>query len=208
MIEHLTGTLLEKEADGHLIVDVQGVGYGLSVPASTMEKVGEPGGGVKLWVRTYVREDILRLFGFATRHEREVFDVFLGMSGVGPAIGLAVLSQLTIAEIVQSVAAGDARALRKVKGIGPKMADKLLLDLKGKIDRLAASLPAQERVQVASLEPLPASEAARDAIAALEALDVKAVQARKAVSLALEILGEDAPTEALVREGLKHRHTV
>ena len=116
MIEFLRGILLEKE-DSHLVVDVQGVGYGVTIPASTGQKIGPVGSEVTLWVLTYVREDILKLFGFATRHEREVFEVFLGMSGVGPSVGLAVLSGMTNGEIIQAVMTGDAERFRKIKGI-------------------------------------------------------------------------------------------
>jgi Holliday junction DNA helicase RuvA len=206
MIEYLRGTLLEIE-NGHAVIDVQGVGYGVAVPATTQARLGEPGHEAALWVRIYVREDTLRLYGFATRHERDVFDVFLGLSGVGPGIGLAVLSQITVADIVQAVAAGDTARLRKVKGIGPKMADKLLLELKGKIGRLTAGLAPDERAE-ALTEPLLKGEAARDAVAGLESLGVRPVQARKAVVIAVETLGEDATVDALVREGLKHRHTL
>jgi Holliday junction DNA helicase RuvA len=200
MIEFLRGILLER-SDGHVVVDVGGVGYGLSVPVGTSARLGEAGAEVALWVRTYVREDTLRLYGFATRHEREVFDVFLTLSGIGPAVGLAVLSQMSIGEIVGATVAGDAARFRKVKGIGPKLADKLILELKGRAERLAAGMSPQEMRESAALEsPLP-TDAARDAVAALEALDVRPAAAR----LALEALGPDASTETLVREGLKHR---
>jgi Holliday junction DNA helicase RuvA len=208
MIEFLRGTLLEKRPD-HLVVDVGGVGYGLSVPAPTAAQAGDPGAPISLWVRTYVREDTLRLFGFATRHEREVFDVMLGLSGVGPALAMTILSSLTIADLVQAALAGDPGRLKKVKGIGPKTAEKLVLELKGRADRLAASLPPEVREAATSQSeasnPLLQSEAARDAIAALEALDVRPDRARRAIELALEALGPAADVSALVREGLKHR---
>lgn len=204
MIEYLRGILLEQ-SDGHVVVDVGGVGYGLSVPATTQRSMGEPGGEVALWVRTYVREDTLRLFGFATRHEREVFDVFLGLSGIGPGTGLAILSTLSVADIVQATLAGDISRFKGVKGVGPKTAEKLLLELRGKVKRLAAGLTPEERQESAMAEAVLPTEAARDAVAALEALDVRPAQARKAVALALEALGSEATVQDLVREGLKHR---
>ncbi|HOE95264.1 MAG TPA: Holliday junction branch migration protein RuvA [Candidatus Sumerlaeota bacterium] len=203
MIEYLRGILLERQAD-HVVVDVGGVGYGVAVPASTAQTLGDAGSQVALWVRTYVREDILRLYGFKTRHERDVFDIFLGLSGVGPGTGLALLSSLTVAQIIQAAAAGDAARFKKVKGIGQKMAEKLVLELKGRVDRLVAGLP-EELAREATAEAAPLSDNARDAVAALEALDVRPQQARRAVVLALEALGEDASVQQLVREGLKHR---
>ena len=203
MIEFLRGILLEQ-ADNHLVLEVGGVGYGLSVPAPTVRAAGEVGGETQLWVRTYVREDTLRLFGFATRQERQVFDIITGFSGIGPAIGLAMLSDLSITEIVTAAAAGNSAPFRKVKGIGPKMADKLLLELKSHVAKLAAGLPADAQ---APAPPQVGGDAARDAVAALEALEVRPAQAARAIAIALENLGPDASTAALVREGLKHRHT-
>lgn len=204
MIEYLRGILIERE-ENHLLVDVRGVGYGVTTPASTGHNLGEIGAEVSLWVLTYVREDILRLYGFATRHEREVFEIFIGMSGVGPSIGLAVLSGMTNAEIIQAVLAGDAERFKKIKGIGQKMAEKLILELKGRVKRLSAGLDPQElKIAVEESAPIK-TEAARDAVAALEALDVRPAQARKAIGLAMDTLGEDASVEALVREGLKYR---
>jgi Holliday junction DNA helicase RuvA len=205
MIEYLRGVLLEK-SDGHLVVDVNGVGYGLSVPETTARAAGDPGSEISLWVRTYVREDALRLFGFATRHEREVFDVFLSLSGIGPGTGLSILSTLSVAEIVQATMAGDASRFKGVKGVGPKTAEKLILELKGKVKRLAVGLTPEERQDAAaSPEPVLATEAANDAVAALEALEVRPQQARRAVALALEALGSQATASELVREGLKYR---
>lgn len=204
MIEYLRGILLEK-AEGHLVVDVGGVGYGLSVSATTAQAVGDPGGEAALWVRTYVREDTLRLFGFATRHEREVFDVFLTISGIGPGAGLSILSALTVADIVQATLSGDITKFKAVKGVGPKTAEKLILELKSKVKRLAAGLTPEERTDAAMTGAALPTEAARDAVAALEALDVRPAQAAKAIATALETLGPDASVQALVREGLKYR---
>jgi len=204
MIEYLRGVLLER-TDGHLVVEVGGVGYGLSVPATTAGALGQPGSQAALWVRTYVREDTLRLFGFATRHEREVFDIFLGLSGVGPGTGLAILSALSVREILQATMAGDAARFKAVKGIGQKMAEKLILELKGKTGRLAAGLTPEQAREAAAGEPALATDAARDAVAGLEGLDVRPAQARRAVVLAVEALGVEASVEALVREGLKYR---
>lgn len=207
MIEYLNGRLLERRL-GHVVIDVGGVGYALAMPPGAAARLGELGAEATVWVRTQVREDAIRLFGFATPQQREAFDVFLTMAGVGPAIGLAILSEMTLADIVQAALTGDAARFRAIKGIGPKLAEKLVFELKGKAELLAAGLPPEARAEAVAGEPALAEirgPAARDAVAALETLDVKPAQAHRAIALALEELGEDATVEQLVREGLKHR---
>ena len=191
------------------MVDAGGVGYGVSATRGTAEAAGAIGAEVALWIRTYVREETLRLYGFSRRQERDAFDLLLTIPGVGPSLCLAILSDLAIGELVQAVVAGDAKRLTSVKGIGKKVAEKILLELKSKnkMEALAACLTPQEH-RDALAAPILAGSAALDAVAALEALDVTPTQARKAIAKALEILGADAPTEALVREGLRHRRTI
>lgn len=204
MIEYLNGILLALDED-RAVVEVGGVGYGVQIAATAAQSMGDPGSRVTLWILTYVREDTLRLYGFPTRYERDVFEVFLGMPGVGPSVGLAILSTLSIAEIIQAAKLGDAARFKKVKGVGPKLAEKLLLEIKGRIDRLTRGLPPEALSETADIESAPQGEAARDAASALEALGVGPAQAARAVGKAVEALGEDASVEALVREGLKHR---
>ena len=206
MIEHLRGTLLSRSA-GHVVIEVGGVGYGLTVTAATAESIGSPGDEVGLWVRTWVREDALRLYGFNHPGERDLFDLTTQIPGVGPGIALALLSSMSIGEILQAAVSGDARRFKLVKGIGQKMAEKLVLELKGRADKLAAGLSEQERASVAIPEEALGGSAAREAVMALESLDVRPLQARRAVFLAVETLGPGATVEQLVREGLKHRRS-
>src|SRR5262249_35460999 len=147
-----------------------------------------------------------RLYGFPTRHERDVFEILMAMNGVGPGIALAILSSMSIAEIVQAAARGDAARFKRVKGVGPKLAEKLLLEIKNRADRTAKGL-APEALAAAQGEAakVPLGENARDAAAALEALGVAPAQSIRAIGKALETLGEAASVEDLVREGLKHR---
>ncbi|MCE5230687.1 Holliday junction branch migration protein RuvA [bacterium] len=202
MIEFLHGQLLARNGN-HLVVGVGGVGYGVTVTAQTAENAAN-NGEVRLWVRTYVREDALRLFGFAQIYERAAFDEIMEVPGVGPALALTLLSSLSVGEIIQAAMLGDVARFKKIKGIGQKMAEKLVLELKGRAEKLAAELPAEARTETVN-EPGPTGEAARDAVAALEALDVKPAQARRAIMLAIEAIGNDATVEQLVREGLKYR---
>jgi holliday junction DNA helicase RuvA len=209
MIEFLRGAIVHRDED-HVVVEAGGVGYGMDVPATTAQRLGHRGDEAELWVYTHVSEDTLRLYGFHDRNEREVFEVFLGISGVGPRLALAILSTFSGPDLIQIVLTGNAAALKAVPGIGLKKAEKLLLELKGRVDRLGGSLPsgaiAGPGGAAAIASPLPQGPTA-EAVAALEALEVNPAVARRAIAKALEKLGADAAVEELVREGLRHRHS-
>ncbi|MGC4060422.1 MAG: Holliday junction branch migration protein RuvA [Aquabacterium sp.] len=132
MISRLTGLLAEKSPP-HVLVDVNGVGYEVQVPMSTFYNLPELGGKVSLLTQFIVREDAQLLFGFLTAAERESFRELIKISGVGPRIALALLSGLSSNELAQAVAAQDTSRLVKVPGIGKKTAERLLLELKGKL---------------------------------------------------------------------------
>ncbi|MCL6092193.1 MAG: Holliday junction branch migration protein RuvA [Actinobacteria bacterium] len=133
MIGSLRGTLVERvlrsEHQAELLVEAGGVGYRVFVPAGAVPSAGEPGGLCFLWVHTHVREDALALYGFASRQERDCFELLLGARGVGPAVALAMLSVLTPAVLRRAVLEGDADALTLVPGIGNKTAARLVLEL-------------------------------------------------------------------------------
>lgn len=209
MIEFLRGTILHRD-DEHVVIDASGVGYGLDLPAPTAMRLGGVGDDAELWVYTHVGEDVLRLYGFQTRSEREVFEIFLGISGVGPRLALAILSTFSAPELVQIVLRGDAAALKAVPGVGLKKAEKLLLELKGRIDRLGGGgSVASGGKQGAAVMAVPQPDGpGAEAVAALEALEVNPAVARRAVARAAEKLGPDAGVEELVREGLRLRHAV
>jgi len=210
MIEHLGGTVIFK-AEDHVVLDVNGVGYGLDLTARTSEVIGGVGAQAKLWVHTHVREETLSLFGFLTPGERRVFQIFLEVSGVGPKLALAILSSFSVEALVQIIMRNDANTLKTVPGVGLKKAEKLLVELKGKVKQLSAGI---EPARLAELgggrttagEFEPGTQTGRDAVAALEALDIPPSVARRAIARAIENLGETAPVEALVREGLRYRH--
>lgn len=212
LIEFLRGKIIHKE-DEHVVLDVAGVGYGLDLPVHTARSLPAQGEEAELAVFTNMNgnDGSLQLFGFENRAQRDIFEVFLGISGVGPRLALAVLSTFAAEELIQIVLAGDARALKAVPGVGLKKAEKLLLELKGRVDRLSAGIdPAKVLANgnaptAGSSELAPLGDAARDAAAALSALDLSPVAARQAVVKAIEALGPDATTSDLVREGLKHR---
>jgi Holliday junction DNA helicase RuvA len=140
MIARLTGVLAEKSPP-YVLVDVNGVGYEVQVPMSTFYNLPELGGKVTLLTQFIVREDAQLLYGFLTANERESFRELIKISGVGPRIALALLSGLSSNELAQAVAAQDTSRLVKVPGIGKKTAERLLLELKGKIAPALANTP-------------------------------------------------------------------
>ncbi|MEN9762849.1 MAG: Holliday junction branch migration protein RuvA [Pseudomonadota bacterium] len=137
MIARLSGSLLEKSPPS-VLIDVAGVGYQVDVPMSTFYDLPDIGTRVSLFTRLIVREDAHLLYGFLTAGEREAFDQLIRISGVGPRTALAVLSGLSVADLTQAVALQESARLLKVPGIGRKTAERLLLELKG---RLADAIP-------------------------------------------------------------------
>jgi len=201
MIERLRGELLEKEPR-HVVVDCAGVGYGLDIALTTFESLPQIGQAVDLYVHTHVREDALELFGFARREERSLFLILQTISGVGPSLALTVLSSISPATLARAVDSGDADTLTRIKGIGKRTAERLVLELKGKLKEFAL-LTAQEEEPAPSV--LTGNAAARDAVAALVGLGMKEFQAEKAVASAIAALPPDATVQQMVIEGLKWR---
>jgi Holliday junction DNA helicase RuvA len=134
VIGWLRGELLQRGAEGELLVDVGGVGYRVLVPSPLLASVGDLGESVGLYVHTHVREDAIVLYGFATLNERRCFEALLAAHGVGPSLALAVLSSLHPDNLVRAVMDGDLDLLCSVPGIGRKTAARLVLDLKSKLD--------------------------------------------------------------------------
>jgi holliday junction DNA helicase RuvA len=140
MIGRLSGRVVAQEPDGSLILDVNGVGYELSAPLGTLGRAGaDDAGRITLWIHTHVREDTLALFAFPNELERSAFRTLLGISNVGPKIAIAVLGSLPAAALSHAVARRDLSALRAIPGVGKKIAERLLLELRDKLPVLAAS---------------------------------------------------------------------
>jgi Holliday junction DNA helicase RuvA len=130
----LSGRLIARTGEGELLVDVQGVGYRVSVPAPLLVSTGEPGTEVTLHVHTHVREDAIVLYGFATTEERRCFEALLSAHGVGPSLALSVLCALRPADLVRAVLEEDLGALCAVPGVGRKTAARLVLDLRTRLE--------------------------------------------------------------------------
>ena len=140
MIGQLNGTLLDKQPPD-IVIDVQGVGYELQAPMSTFYELPATAQKVRLFTHLVVREDAHQLFGFATLEERRMFRELIRISGVGPRIALAVLSGLSVADLARAVADQESGPLTRVPGIGKKTAERLLLELKGRLAPDADSAP-------------------------------------------------------------------
>jgi len=203
MIAYLRGTLVEKRltpSPACAVLDVGGVGYETFVPLSTFDALPRVGADFRLLVHDYVREDQHALFGFATEDERDLFRMLQDVSGVGPKTALAALSGMAVRQLKAALAEGDAKSLAKLPGIGKRTAERICVELKGKIDPLAA---AASRAGGAEDDALP--QALRDAAAALVQLGRPEEEAVRAVR---EIAARpDAPqdTASIVRLALAGR---
>lgn len=195
MYAHIDGILCEKEAD-RLVIDCGGVGYELTVSAATLQQAPALGERMKCYTVLSVREDDMELFGFYSKEERSMYQKLRGVSGVGPRIALAILSTLSVRDLSVALVTGDAAALARAPGIGKKTAQRLVLELKDKVDN-------QELVGVgASISPeaVPGGDAAGEAIEALMALGYASSEAAKAVS---KVSGEAQRADEIIRLALK-----
>ena len=138
MIGYVRGALLESKV-GEVIVDVNGVGYELKVPLSTYSQLKSNGKNVALFVHTHLRENALELFGFLTREEKKLFQIFLSVTGVGPKLALSLLSGMPLDKLKTVLARGQIDVLATIPGIGKKKAERLLIELKGKLKILDIS---------------------------------------------------------------------
>ena len=202
MIRRLSGKLLECEP-GELLLDVAGVGDGLQISLNTFYAIAASANdSLALYVHTHVREDALQLFGFAESGEREVFEKLIGITGVGPRLALSILSGIGADELRQAVMDGDRVRLQRIPGVGKKTAERLLLELKDKLD----AVPTREAGAVLSKQA-GSGEAGRggpraDALSALTNLGYAHETAARAVDAALAELGRDTQLEPLLRAAL------
>ncbi len=141
MIDRLTGTVIQKDAS-RVVIDVNGVGYGVEMPLSSLWAIGGQGQTVTAWIETHVREDAIKLFGFASMEEKELFNIVCSVSGVGPKIGLAILGSLQPAQIFSAVIDGHKELLESVPGVGKRLAERLAVELRPKVEKYLKSRPA------------------------------------------------------------------
>ena len=200
MIAWLEGRLRER-APTRVVLDVQGVGYELFVPLSTSEVLPELGKSVSLLVHTAVREDAIQLFGFLTPAERELFLLLLKANRVGPRLALTILSGMEPRRLLAILRDGDARGLRKLPGVGPKLAERIAVELRDDAAKLAGRL-ADGRPE--SLVPsMQAAEPEEELLSALVNLGYPRSQAERVVASALAEAPPDARIEVLIRLALR-----
>lgn len=202
MIAKLKG-LLDTSGEDFAIVDVNGVGYLVHASTRTLQQMPGVGEAVMLHIETVVREDAITLFGFIDILERDMFRLLTSVQGVGAKVGLAVLSTLAPNELQNAIAAQDKTAVSRTKGVGPKVASRIVLELKDKVTGLVFK-PQGVQMGAGGAEPAPVEGGAvADAISALVNLGYRPTDAHSAVAKAAGDLGEDADVGALVPAALK-----
>ena len=161
MIASLRGTLLEKRPN-QITVDVHGVGYNVAIPISTYSALPDNGAEITLRVHTHVREDAIALFGFLTADEKMLFEKLISVSGIGPKLGITVLSGLAAGDLTSAIRSGDVQRLTRVPGIGKKTAERIILELRDKVD-LVSGAPAA----VSTDKSAPLTDIEQDVLSAL-----------------------------------------
>jgi Holliday junction DNA helicase RuvA len=200
MIDYIRGILGDKEVT-HVTIEANGVGYGVGIPLSTYEKLPAPGEDVKLYIHYQVREDAHKLYGFFTKTEKDVFRQLIGITKIGPKVALSVLSGISISDLIQSINASDPSRLEKIPGVGPKTAQRLVLELKGKLGSVSVSTTQNSpRAPIHFVNSLGVREEAFEAMVSLGYNDK---QVEKALLRVEQTVSADAPVEEWIRKALQ-----
>jgi Holliday junction DNA helicase RuvA len=197
MIAKLKG-LLDSTGIDHAVIDVGGVGYLVGASSRTLSALGFIGEAVTVHTEMLVSDDAIRLVGFATAEERDWFRLLTGVQGVGARVALAILSALEPAEVHRAVAMGDKAMVARANGVGPKLAQRIVMELKDKIGVAPAGA-----ALAAGLSPTPTSNNSADAVSALQNLGFKPAEASAAVAAAEAEAGDGVTLDALVRLALR-----
>ncbi len=193
MIERIRGKLIAKSPAG-AVIEVGGIAFSMAIPLTTWERLGSVGSEATLMTYLHVREDILQLYGFDSIAERETFLQLIAVNGVGPKMGLAILSRFSPESLSDVIHNQDVRRFQTVPGVGKRTAERLMVELKGKFGTGSTS---------AGFDPSPLGSAISEAIRALETLGIPLVQADEAVRKAQKTIGSDAKVEELVKQALR-----
>jgi len=201
MIGKLRG-VVDSFGEDFIVLDVHGVGYLVHCSARTLQALPAPGEATVLSIETHVREDQIRLFGFLSDAEREWFRLLQTVQGVGAKVALSVLSTFQPGDLASAIAMGDKVAIRRVPGVGPKVAERLVIELKDKAPAYSDLDPAVIKLS-GSVAEKRAPQPILDAVSALVNLGYGQPQAAAAISAASRNAGEGADTATLIRQGLK-----
>ena len=202
MIAKLKG-ILDTLTDDSLIVDVNGVGYLVSCSGRTLSRLPRPGEAVELLIETVVREDAFSLFGFLTAEEKEWFKLLQSVQGVGAKVALTILSTLSSEELATAISMQDKTAVSRAKGVGPKMATRIVNELKDKAPAPSVAIAFSNAQSANTGGEAPSGTYALDAVSALVNLGYRQSEASGAVARAASAEGEAATVESLIRLGLK-----
>ena len=196
MFAYIKGSLEEK-ANNYVVIDVNGIGYKIFMSESSIQQVGDIGNIVKVHTHYYVREDNISLYGFVTKEELKMFELLLSVSGIGAKSAIAMLSNITPSAFAYAVISNDVASLKKVPGIGPKTAQRIILELQDKLKAEEKLVNAEIKEQI-ELE-IKNTQNVQDAIQALLILGYN----RKEIDKAMEkIANTDVSVEELIRKGL------
>ena len=196
MFEYIKGILQYVGAD-FCVIDVNGVGFKIYTSHITAARIGNSGDTVTLYTHMNVKEDEISLFGFSSREELSVFNMLIGVSGVGPKVGVAILTRMSPSEFSLAVATGDFKAISKSKGVGPKLAQRIVLELK---DKISKDIKAETQDMQETFEPVPTGYISNDAISALMVLGYSSKEAGKIVS---KVYKDGMTLEETVKQALK-----
>tara|TARA_B100001115_G_scaffold181981_1_gene177328 strand:+ start:2786 stop:3379 length:594 start_codon:yes stop_codon:yes gene_type:complete len=197
MISYLRGKIAYK-APMQAVIDVGGVGYGMSISLVTYDQLPVLGEEVLLFTHMHVREDRMELFAFVDEGEREVFEMLIGVSGIGPSLALTILSGMTPRDLQEAIVHERVSELTGIKGIGKRTAERLVLDLRDKVS-LSADVSEGKR------QDETGSDISEEAAMALMALGMTSSEARQTVRKAIERNGSDLTVQQLIKLALKER---
>ena len=198
MISSLRG-MLTRKSPTDVVIDVQGVGYGVSIPLSTFEVLGDLNTPVSLFTYLHVREDALQLFGFASEEERNLFKVLISVTGIGPKMAQSILSGISGVELRNAILQGNSGMLTSIPGVGRKLAERLVLELRDKIGKV----PAGSSLLAASTEAQ--TQVRSEALLALTSLGYHRVSAERAIKTAIkDDINVEASVEKLIKAALRH----
>jgi holliday junction DNA helicase RuvA len=193
VIAHLRGRIFDKQPN-RIVVDVNGVGYDVAVPLSTFYGLGDRGAEISLRIHTHIREDAMLLFGFATRLEQELFERLISVSGIGPKVALAVLSGIEPGDLIKAILRGDLARLTAIPGVGKKTSERIVLELKDRLPKVAHTPTPEGAVP----EPSALKD---DVLSALMNLGYHRPLAEKAVDAAVKASAGDF--EQTLRQALR-----
>ena len=202
MIDHIRGILTDKELT-HVTVEASGVGYAVTIPVSTYEKLPEPGREAKVLIHYNVsgHDNSVTLYGFSSATEREIFRHLITVNSIGPSVAMGILSGISVDNLVTYVNTGNTAALKKISGVGPKTAERMVLELRDKFKAYATS--AEQLQSSPSKKTGKAPKHKDEAFAAMMSLGYNDKQVAKAIARVEQEIADDAPVEEWIRMALQ-----